>query len=49
MLTSFLVALAVDAATLGVVVLLSDGKDHSDGKVANNPFSEWESNQPYNP
>ena len=50
MFTTFLVIAGVYAATIGTVVITSDGKpDSSDGKVANNPFSEWEFNQPYNP
>ena len=50
MLTSILIIAGAWVGTIGTIALTSDGKeDHSDGRVANNPFSEWEFNQPYNP
>ncbi len=49
MITFFVIAGAW-AATIGTIALTSDGKsDSSDGSVANNPFSEWDFHQPYNP
>jgi hypothetical protein len=49
MLTTFFVIAGAWAGTIGVIALTSDGENHSDGEVANNPFSEWEFYQPYNP
>ncbi len=48
-LTTLFVIGGAAASSIGIAVLTSNGEDHSDGKVANNPFSEWEFYQPYNP
>jgi hypothetical protein len=49
-LTTLFVIAGGIAASVGVVALTSDGKGgSSDGSVANNPFSEWDFHQPYNP
>lgn len=50
MLTSILVIAGAWVGTIGTIALTSDGnEDYSGGEVANNPFSEWEFYQPYNP
>ncbi len=48
-LTTLFVLAGAAASSIGIAYVSGKKGDHSDGKVANNPYSEWDFNQPYNP